>query len=375
VRLPLTEALPALFAQFTVDEPAQRGLLERASQSWAAQEALEDRGEHKVPGRVVRAEWETAEAFWLSVGLSAPVCEWPWSSLQDLIGSILPGDVGVIGARTGDGKSTFVANLIRGLVWPDPRKVSGITVAPLEQSPAVFQVKLACLDVCLPIPEVFRHQWHRMPDGSRERLLEAVARQGQRPLREAVNYCPASTLNREGLATLVSTAAEWHHRLVIIDHLHHMEHGDGPENRGIRATMKLAKDLARRHDIAILFTAQLGRGDLRDRKRKFYPPELTDLQGASGIEQVADWVLLLHQPLLAETKSGDIEEVLTGQRDYRSVFKLDTVAVTCAKHRLDGTARHQGVELRFSHGRITDLWPSWRTGPEPAYQPGDARED
>jgi replicative DNA helicase len=149
-----------------------------------------------------------------------------------------------------------------------------------------------------------------------------------------------------------------------------MDHGDGPENRGIRETMKLAKALARQHNIAILFTAQLGRGDTRDRRRKFYPPELTDLQGASAIEQVADGVLLLYQPLAAGTRSKDIDAVLCGERAYRDVFKSNTVAVKCAKHRLDGSVRNHAIELVFDDGEIrearSDFVPRGAREPEVA---------
>jgi replicative DNA helicase len=164
-------------------------------------------------------------------------------------------------------------------------------------------------------------------------------------------------MDRKGLREVIEEAHEWHHRLVIIDHIHHMDHGDGPENRGIRETMRLAKTLAKRYDMGILFTAQLNRGDTRDRRRKFYPPELSDLMGASAIEQVADGVLLLYRPLQAGIKVGDIDDVIMGQREWRTVFQANTIAVRCAKHRLDGDQRNKDALLTFERARITDESP------------------
>jgi replicative DNA helicase len=359
MRLPDPAAFPGILDRFGISNPEQRSLL------WAASELYDElNGESNHPEN--RDLWQTAEALWLAAGFLPPVFHWPWPTLERIVGATSPGEVWVIGARTGDGKSTIVANLIRLLGWTQQVR---ITTAPLEVSPASLKLRLACLELGWPVKAVVRGEWWHAgaptETDMRSQVRAAIQRQGESPIRDWARYCPAETMDREGLAKLVAEAAEWHHRLVIIDHIHHMEHGDGPENRGIRDTMKFAKKLARQHDLVILFTAQLGRGDVRDRKRKFYPPELTDLQGASAIEQVADGVLLLYQPLLAGTKESQVNDVLTGAREYRSVFKPNTMAAKVGKHRLDGeTAKNQVAELKFQCGAIL----------EPGITYGDAYE-
>lgn len=359
MRLPHPDALPSLFERFGITDPSHQALLLLASETQHEFEEAVDRGEQPKASPIAQAEWQTAEALWIAVGLLPPIFAWPWKLLDALVGPVLAGDVWVIGGRTGDGKSTLLANLLRLLVWVT-NTLRGVTVAPLEQSPAVFQLKQACLQLGFSIPDVFRQRWHRIPDPDAiAKVRQAVAAQGRTPLRETVRYCPSTTLDRAGLRALVQRAADWHHRLVIVDHLHQMDHGPGKMDEGIRKTMGAAKELARRYDMAILFTAQIGRPDKRDRRRKFYPPDLEDLQAGSAIEQVADGVLLLYQPLLPGIKVKDIDQVLMQQREYRSVFKANTAALLCGKHRLDGTARHKSVELHYENGVLSDLMPSW----------------
>jgi replicative DNA helicase len=377
VRLPDPYQVPGLMACYGISDPAQQELLQRASMSfWADPKgdlgdclSVDDATDKRHVNPIVRSAWQSAEAIWLAVGLLPPVLTWPWPTLDRVVGSIPAGDVWVAGARTGEGKSTFVGNLIRLAGWPGrPR----MTVVPLEVSPASVQLRLAALELGFPLKAIIRQEWSLAgvsPDEGRTQVQEVIRQQGEPPLREHVRYCPADTLDRRGFAKLVAEAAEWKHRLVVVDHLHHMDHGDGPEYRGIRKTMKLAKQLARQYDLAILFTAQLSRGDQRDRRRKFYPPELTDLQGASAIEQVADGVLLLYQALAAGTRATDIDAVLSGERQYRSVFKPNALAVKCAKHRLDGSVRNQTVELLFDEGEIRDSMPSYPQGD--AWEPGN----
>src|SRR5207244_7530384 len=173
--------------------------------------------------------------------------------------------------------------------------------------------------------------------GSKARLRGHMNAQAKPPLRERIAFAPESSLNRGGLERLVARAHKCGHRLVIVDHLHHMDHGDGPESRGIRDTMKLAKRLAQGLDLAILFTAQLNRGHKGDSYQRFFPPEMTDLQGSSAIEQVADGVLLLYRPLRPGVKKATIDLVRMGQAERDSIFRTNTMAVRCSKHRLDGT--------------------------------------
>ncbi len=369
MQLPPVEFVPQMCEDHGIT--AELDLLTRASRTFWAYEAAAERGDEPPQSVFDQAEWQAAEAIWMAVGLLSPVMTWPWRKLDTLLGDLLAGEVWVGGAKTGDGKSTFVANLIKALIERS-RGYMRMTIAPLEQSAPTFKAKLACLDLGYDIASVFRQQWWAVgvnEEVGRRKLREALAKQAASPLRENVRFCPADTLDRKGLAAVIQQAHEWHHRLVIVDHIHHMDHGDGPENRGIRETMKLAKTLAKRYDMGVIFMAQLNRGDNRDRRRKFYPPELTDLQGASAIEQVADGVLLLYRPLEENVKVGDIDDVIMGQREWRTVFKPNTVAIRCAKHRLDGEQRNKDVLLRFERGLILDDMV-----PANVYEPGDASE-
>jgi hypothetical protein len=280
---------------------AERDLLTRASRSFWDREFRIQQGESPPLPPHHLADWQAAEAVWIAAGHQLPVMTWPWRKLANLVGQMLAGEVWIAGAKTGDGKSTFIANLLLALIqWQDWFRV---TVATLEQSPAVFKTKLACLQLGYDIPAVFRGEWWALGVDEalgRARLREAITAQSKTNIR----FCPHDVMDRKGLREVIEEAHEWHHRLVIIDHIHHMDHGDGPE--------------------------------------------------ASAIEQVADGVLLLYRPLQAGIKVGDIDDVIMGQREWRTVFQANTIAVRCAKHRLDGDQRNKDALLTFERARITD---------------------
>lgn len=65
----------------------------------------------------------------MAVGLLKPAMTWPWQKLDALAGEVI-----VAAAAAGNGKSTFIANLIDGLVTQSCG-YHRMTIATLEQSP------------------------------------------------------------------------------------------------------------------------------------------------------------------------------------------------------------------------------------------------
>lgn len=371
-----------LAAELGID-PVHLPLLERVSRVALDRGMAEELSPGKVlapRGQVGEQEWQAAEGIWFHAGYVPPAFDWPWRAVQSLAGSVLPGEVWVAAAQSGNGKSQWIANLLARLA---KRRVPRLTVAPLERKPRELRGLWACLDLGYEPWPAFKQQWHYLPDGAKERLLEHMNRQVTPPLREQIVFAPDDALDRAGLTRIVQRAQDYHHRLVVIDHLHHMDHGDGPENRGLRETMKLAKRLAQRCDLAILFTAQLNRGPKGDSYQRYFPPDMTDLQGSSAIEQIADGVLLLYRPLLPNVKRADIDAVRMGQADRATIFQANTMAVRCGKHRLDGSKIGKDALLHIRAGVISDraVLPSGTPVADPddadaaacsGYTPGDA---
>jgi len=316
-------------------------------------------------GTVDEAEFQAAEAMWFHAGYVLPIFDWPWRAVHALLGAVLPGEVTVLAAQSGNGKSQIIANLLSRIA---KRTHVRLTVAPLERKPRELRALWACLDLGYEPWPAFKQQWHLLPAGAKTNLLAHMNAQVRVPLREQIAFAPDATLDRGGFERLVIRAASYGHRLIIIDHLHQMDHGDGPENRGIRETMKTAKRLAQDYDLALLFTAQLNRGAGKgDSLQRYFPPEMTDLQGSSAIEQIADVVGLLYRPLRAGVTRKDIEAVRMGQAERESIYLPNTMAFRCGKHRLDGSKLGKDALLHIHAGVISDraVLPGGTACPDP----------
>lgn len=370
MQLPDPEFVDVLLMDLGIapDDPAGL-LLHRACRSFRAWEDGDDTA--ATPNN--QSEWQAAEGLLLAWGCWEPVMTWPYVKLDALLGPILPGDVVVMGAATGNGKSTLISNLL------DADKSNRFTICPLETKAWKFKVKMACLRLGYDVAAVFQKRWDELgvPESvARTNLTREIRRLAESPDRERIRFVDAPELTVEQVESVMVEAADVGHRLVIVDHLHHMDHGRGPRDEGIRRTMKRTKAKAEELDIAVLYTAQIGRPDKRDLRRRFYPPDLADLQGASAIEQVADIVALLFMPLSPTVKVADLDDVIMGQREFHTVFKSHTMGVKCAKHRLDGArSRGQVAELDFRMGKITDDGPEEPPLAEPEYGPRLVRDD
>ncbi len=368
MRFPHPEDVAELVADLGIT-PEYTPLLHRVSQRALERATQEEVNRKSCPplGPVDEQEFQAAEGIWFHAGYVLPVFDWPWKAVQDLVGAVLPGEVVIAAGQSGNGKSQWIANLLSRLA---KRTALRLTVAPLERKPRELRGLWACLDLHLEPALAFKGKWSKLPAGSREALLSHMNGQVRPPLRERIVFAPDQSLDRKGLERVCRTAHEWGHRLVLVDHIHHMDHGDGPENRGLRDTMKLAKRLAQELDLAILFTAQLNRGQKGDSYQKYYPPEMTDLQGSSAIEQIADAILLLYRPLKPGVKRAEIDAVRMGQLDRDRIFQTQTMAVRCGKHRLDGSKLGKDALLHIRAGVISDR--AVLPGGMPCADPDDA---
>lgn len=200
--------------------------------------------------------------------------------LDAILGGLLPGQLIIVGARTGLGKSALVTQMARHVSQTAP-----VLLISLEMSHYEICFRLLCAEARLPWLRVRSHQLTR---DEWVRLVEAEARleplplhildQGGRTVADV--RARARRLAREGLG------------LVVIDYVQLM-HDPGRESRQyeVAAISSGLKMLARELEVPIVLVAQLNRG-AEEHER----PVLSDLRDSGQLEQDADVVLLISKP-------------------------------------------------------------------------------
>jgi KaiC/GvpD/RAD55 family RecA-like ATPase len=284
----------------------------------------------------------------------------PWASLDAITGPLAPEDMWIVAGRTGGGKSLFLQNAFDALV-ADGRRVLYVG---LEQSPRILRVKWSCLRVGVQPRVVLKprkHEWGTADHlAARGKVLADMRDYQDRPdVAKRALFAATRFVDRPTLEKWTSGAVrKYGTEVVIVDHIDRIHHGDGRNSfHEVSQTVRLAKELAVRHQIVMVVASQVGRPS--DATTRFTPPTLHDLRGAGTKEEEADEVLAVYQPLrtdlTAKEMAGRLRAVQLGASPESEILAPATMAVKELKNRIDGAVKGRHTLLSVDRGRLADV--------------------
>lgn len=244
---------------------------------------------------------------------------WPWRDWNRELGQVTPGELVVIAARPGRGKSSVA----RQVAWEWAQKYGNVLLfsreMPIDQlAPLFAQVRSG-----VSWREVRRGLAHKADAAKFTRGLEEVAGLKTLHVFDQDRTLAQITARVEACRTFMPVKA------IIVDYLQRYDpQQERGETRDIaigRMTMAL-KDIAVSLKIPVVLLAQLG----RDVEKESRAPRLSDLRESGNIEQDADRVLFIHAP--EERRDGSTQDLLD-----QSIASIE-VNIIQAKGRSDGVA-------------------------------------
>jgi replicative DNA helicase len=279
------------------------------------------------------------------------------------------GDLMIVAARPGMGKTSFVLNL--GVNVASPRTIAqpgpgeggagverqepgaGVCVFSLEMPREQLAVRMVCAEGRVDVGKV--RQGYLQPDDWR-RLTEAASYLSSLPiwiddtsalgileLRAKCRRIQAE-YNREA----TSTTPERRVGLVVVDYLQLMKGRDGVNSREqeISEISRGLKQLAKELGVAVIALSQLNRA-VETRTTKDKRPQLSDLRESGAIEQDADTIVFIYRDEYynAETTNakGIAELIIAKQRNGPTGKVLTRFTASCT--RFDNLAQGDYPEL------------------------------
>ena len=240
----------------------------------------------QLPGPLTRAEPYVPSDTWhrwqqrlrhhgpgLSTGLHA---------LDEILGSVLPGELGIVAGRTSHGKTAFMLHLVLHAAAQD----MPVTVISLEETAALVTARL--VSARSEIPYVWLAQGVALT-AEQQRAVDAALRwlDGL-----PITLLDLETLKTSDVDTVCGAVAAATTPLVAVDHLQKITTRHDSRVYGIEDALNRLHAAALRQNRIILVSAQLNRDSEVDRR----PPRLSDLRDSGSVEILARKLMLLYWP-------------------------------------------------------------------------------
>ena len=262
-------------------------------QSWL--DELSDAGQDG--GTVRAADLVLTVVDEIAQGTDADVIPTGFSDLDALM-SIRPGQLIVVGARTGAGKSVFGMDVARhvGIRLQDP-----VYFLTLEMTAKELIKRMIAAEARVNLHSILHHRidrellteddWHRMAAASQriqdsQITIDDASSAGLGRLRSRLRHLKRTT----GV------------RIAVVDYLGIMSTSGRQENRqqSVAELTRGLKQIAREVGVPIILLAQLNR-EVMSRQDRI--PMASDLKDSGAIEADADAVILIHRPDMYEKES------------------------------------------------------------------------
>lgn len=305
--------------------------------------------------QLVTATTERAEHY-----EAFPMPHWP--DVASLTGPLLPGQLWVIGARTGQGKTTFLLNMVNGLLT----KASGfarVVYFCTETSAAELRCVWAAQRLGYAVDAVLENRWadctHTL---SGPEALTALTQElvylSSPEVSQAIVFVDVPRLNLENLAPAIKEyVMEEGYGIVVIDHIHRYAVKDANTvTAELSEAVRKIKGSATSHRFTALLAAQINRPSERTPTAEFLAPPLAALKQSGALEEEANIVLLLHRARKADVTHEQIRAVVEGRKDAKDLIEPGIMCVSVGKHRTRNHNVGRTARLRVDRaGRIDGM--------------------
>jgi replicative DNA helicase len=251
-----------------------------------------------------------------------------FADLDEVTNGLHPGQMIIVAARPGVGKSTLGLDFVRSCSVKH-----GMTsvIFSLEMSRTEIVMRMLSAEARIRLADM---RGGRMSDDDWTRLARRMSEISEAPL--FVDDSPNMTM-MEIRAKARRLKQRHDLKLVIVDYLQLMSSGKRVESRQqeVSEFSRALKLLAKELEVPVIAVSQLNRGpEQRTDKR----PMLSDLRESGSLEQDADMVLLIHRP-----DAWERDDPRAGEAD-----------LILAKHRAGPTSTIT-VAHQLHYSRFTDL--------------------
>lgn len=272
---------------------------------------------------------------------------YPYDSLSELVGPISPGEYHLLLALSGNGKTTFLMNVIHQWV----ARGTKVYCLPFEQDPRTMRLMLAGLYLQADPRLVARLDWGALPTGTRENVETHLLMQTEEWMADRIRFDGSTQVGPRELRTLMRVAARQGYQVFVVDHF------DRFRNTQYLDTKLLAEGLkegAKETGMAVLCANQVTRvKSAATAFRRTTPPGIDDCKSGNTVGENADSILALYRPLIEGMTKADRMQVSSGLRKVEDFIDNAKMGVKVEKSRWTSHAGRT-VLLTYDRAMLSD---------------------
>lgn len=228
-----------------------------------------------------------------------------WSGLKDLdrlMGPMKAGQLVVIGAHSGIGKSAIGMQMVLNIAMASSDPRSGAMVFSHEMTRdelaerALFSQARVDSSKISNKRSITEEEWRQVAEAARHLALDNVW------FDDTPGMTPLQIRSKARLVQSDAAHRSTSLRVVLVDYLQLLDGTAGGKKQSERREREIAycsqklKELAKEQRVVVILLAQLN----DDSRREKRPPRKEDLRECKAVAQDADKVILLHNPAAAE---------------------------------------------------------------------------
>ncbi len=223
-----------------------------------------------------------------------------FTDLDALTNGLHPGQMVIVAARPGVGKSTFALDVCRAAALH--HDLAAVFFS-LEMSRTEIVMKVLSAEASVPLQKI---RGGRMDESDWQRITDKSVQLAHKPF--YIDDSPNLTM-MEIRAKARRLKQRNNLQLICIDYIQLMTSGKKVESRQLEVSefSRQIKLLAKELDVPVVALSQLSRNT---ETRKDGVPQLSDLRESGSLEQDADIVIMLHRPEMYKENPADEERGL-----------------------------------------------------------------
>lgn len=216
--------------------------------------------------------------------------------MDDAAGGIGAGELAIIGAATGAGKTETLSQIAQNVGKTDRVCFYALEAHDLEIEERILY-RLVC-DLYFSLPTEQKPKlstgylnfpdYHRGYYGDALDGLEAQVREKFETITKNITFIYPREVRPDTLCLDIESRIQDGYALFVVDHLHALEYGDD-EYEGIKRALKLCDKVVNEQKTAMIMASHLRKGD----KFRSGFPDLNELHGSSEISKKATGVFLI----------------------------------------------------------------------------------